>query len=191
MDAMNFKPESHLDMIICEMVDTGLVEERAVPVIQKTRKYSHSGALFVPESATSKFQVIGASGEMSEQIDYDNVDFRTVTNGGVNVSKNAVITKRDVPYSIRLSTSLKFPNGIVTGAFSYLCPDMELLLKFIPGRHQENVLRDMGREPLHPGEMLNVQIGYHYGGSKSNIYLQLTSQRASGQWVAAMDFTNF
>lgn len=164
-DALGFKPPGALDMVICEMIGTGLAVEDEVAAMRNIRKYCHKGTLFLPETASSAFQISGESYPMSEKVTYDIVDFRTIEGKRVMKLSDVRVNRDGFARYARLSTKLGFPNGSETGNFGYLCPEKNVQLRLFPRGTRIGFFPDEAVF-LREGHDLTVQVYYEYGAPK-------------------------
>lgn len=57
-DASKYEFKGKIDVIICEMLDTALIDEEQVPVINNVVKYTDEDTIFIPESVYSTIELI-------------------------------------------------------------------------------------------------------------------------------------
>lgn len=60
-DATNYKFPKEADVIICEMLDTALIDEEQVPVINNAHKYIKDDTIFIPKSVYTTIELISTN----------------------------------------------------------------------------------------------------------------------------------
>lgn len=173
-DACHFTPERNPDAVICEMVETGLIEEFIVPAMYNMRRHTSPNALFYPGSASLQLQLAGknASGArvpLSLPVEYFRCDFKHSDERGVDVEIEIPIEETGSLTHGNLLTTLDFPGGHTTGIFTSLCHPQRI--DFANSYFQEPLL------PVRSGDVVRVQLAYNFCCQRDFVHFELLGKR--------------
>jgi len=133
-DASRFEPSEKLDVIICEMVSTGLVDEYQIPATNNLIKYLKSGGKLIPHKLKSfidlvhndsffynhKLEIVRyeyswhpelISNVYSEKYTISEIDFSVKNSLDVDANFNIDIVKNGKINGVRISNETFFPDG--------------------------------------------------------------------------------
>lgn len=60
-DASSYQFEGNIDVVICEMLDTALIDEEQVPVINNISKYATKDTIFIPKAVCNTIELISTN----------------------------------------------------------------------------------------------------------------------------------
>ncbi len=146
-DARTVVPPEKPDVIICEMVATGLIEELQIPVMNHALQFAKRGARIIPQKIdclveavhvedrfygfrlpVPQYQYPGLDSAivspLTARLIYQHVDFTKVNRQQVAVSLNLDIRARPSVHTvngIRLSNTTGFPGGVTLGGTIAYC----------------------------------------------------------------------
>lgn len=148
-DACSVKLPEKVDVVICEMIATGLIDELQIPVMNHIHQYCKEDTKFIPGSISSfielvtmnntfyghRMQVVQYEYEweksfrsqpLSAKIPYSTVDFSKRNEVSVSGQFNLPINKRGSINGIKISNMTHFPDGSTFGHSAAYC--MPLIL---------------------------------------------------------------
>lgn len=126
-DGTTFEFPKKADLIVCEMLDTALIDEEQVPTLQHAKKYLKDNGKIIPKAIINAAELV----EMPrENIHYDDVESNTkyevssdtVTYGKIDFSDDFKETFDDV-LSFRITKDSKV-NGIKLTTYTLLSEDI-------------------------------------------------------------------
>lgn len=156
------------DVIICEMLDTALIDEQQVPVINNVLKYAKEDTIIIPKSTYDTIRV-GFSNRshitykedentcfksFSEEIKYNCVDFSKQTNPGFEKDIQISIRADGEINSLLITTYTCVTEDLITGPTPMLNPPL-----LVPVNNLE----------VNDGDMINVNLKYMMGGGLNTI----------------------
>jgi len=151
-DASKYEFPESLDVIICEMVSTGLIDEFQVPAMNHALHFAKEDVRVIPESIDNYIELVSIndvfyghklpivqyeygeyvkeqdwkSHSLSEKVMYADVDFRSENDPQIISTQQIHITGNGVVNAIRISNNSTFPDGSTLGATLAYC--MPLML---------------------------------------------------------------
>lgn len=173
-DAKAFVPRNNIGYVICELVDSGLMAEPMVPVIQHIRQFATPNAIFVPERAVSRLAIYEQLSErqkperLTRTVQYDDVSLSAVTATGIDITIELEMVKDGRPNTTILKTDLVYPNGVITRqGFHSLCVPRPVKLNLdAPSRPWKDHISDIFHSlpPMaYSGQKISLNIKYKYG----------------------------
>lgn len=177
-DAREVEIPEEVDVILCELLDTGLIAELQVPVMNYAmQEFASSDTKTVPNEARTTMQLIKSdysfydyefriphfqeygsrtSNQMSAEETYHSVSFDEQNSELVDKRVTLEATESGLVDGIQLNTEVQFaPEMEYTGASPWLNPPLNL-----PFNKEIEVS---------PGDTVTVEISYELGGGLSNI----------------------
>ncbi|MCF7844930.1 MAG: methyltransferase domain-containing protein [Kiritimatiellales bacterium] len=148
-DASKVKFPEKLDVVICEMIATGLIDEYQVPVMNNINKYLKNSSIIIPERIKNFADLVYNNDkfyglrlpivryEYFEQIDkeatntdsfskkqmYSEIDFRERNKLSISANLNIKILKNGIINGIRISNETYFHNNSkLGGTLAYCMP---------------------------------------------------------------------
>lgn len=117
-DATKVELPEKADTIICEMLDTALIDEQQVPVINHIQQYAKKDTTFIPKAVYSTIQLINTKiayityyedehpkiTEASDEKRYDYIEFNKKINPEVNKEIKIKSNKKTTINAIKLTT---------------------------------------------------------------------------------------
>lgn len=143
-DATNVKIPEKIDMVICEMIATGLFDECQIPAMNNIQKYLNKGAKILPLKFENYIELVNANNSfygheikviqyeypwesdwnptiLSSKETYKTINFGIKNNGDVNTKLNIGIKKSGVVNAIRFTNLSTFPDGSKLGETAAYC----------------------------------------------------------------------
>ncbi len=153
-DARDLKLNEKADVVICEMLDTGLIEESQVEVMNyAVENLAKKDFIPIPLKAKSRLQLIQANfsfyGEvislpyfednntrenydaLSDPVEYDNIDFRSLNNASVDKEVSMHVNKSGNYNAVRITTVIELTEGVNVHGSPWLNPP--LIIPVRPG----------------------------------------------------------
>lgn len=188
-DARTFSPGLKADVIICEMLDTGLISEFQVP----TMNYAISsllkpGGTVIPLSADTRitavevdFKIHGwdfplshfdaldtnrVKSKISKPLTIHTADFRYYNDTQVIADVQLDLVNTGIVNAICMETSVIFHGDEVTNGSDWLNPPLILAVPVYKTR---------------PGDKLRVRLNYQLGGTLNGIRIQTEYLNAGGE----------
>ena len=126
-DASRYEFPEKADTIICEMLDTALIDEEQVPVINNAHKYIKEDTVFIPKSVYSTVEIISTNINhityyednipeyisLSDEIKYHSISFQDVICEKVNVEISINIMKAGKINALKLTTYTILTDNII------------------------------------------------------------------------------
>jgi len=117
-DATKVELPEKADTIICEMLDTALIDEQQVPVINHIHQYAKEDTTFIPKAVYSTLQLINTKityityyedehpkiTEASDEIRYDYIEFNKRIDEEVNKEIKIKANKKTTINAIKITT---------------------------------------------------------------------------------------
>ncbi|AXI24729.1 hypothetical protein CFE53_00510 [Methanofervidicoccus sp. A16] len=169
-DAREYVPKDEVDVVVMEMLDTALITEPQVPVINAILKKGilKEGGRIIPQRVYNTAQVVLArmdhiyydeevtSQPLSNEVLYSTVDFNRVNREEVSYHLEFRISCNEVKedrIGIRLNTYTQLTEDTVAGSTPMLNPPLIIPIK----------------NPRIEGNILKVKLSYRMGGDLESI----------------------
>ncbi|RAP44497.1 MAG: hypothetical protein BZ135_08210 [Methanosphaera sp. rholeuAM6] len=137
-DASSYEFKEKADVIICEMLDTALIDEEQVPVINNAIKYAKEDTVFIPESTYDTIQVGEAKlsyvtyqefgnrtfNSLSSEIKYNEVNFSRKINPNFEKDINLTIEKAGTINCLLITTYTCVADNLITEPTPMLNPPL-------------------------------------------------------------------
>lgn len=145
-DARTVKLPCKVDVVICEMIATGLIDEMQVPVINHIHNFCKKHTTFIPQSISSFVELVNSNDvfykeklfvvrydyveenslralPLSEKKCFSEVDFRNKIHDRVSIDLRFKIHKSGLMNGIKISNESLLPNNkIFETSFAYCMP---------------------------------------------------------------------
>jgi predicted RNA methylase len=180
-DVRNLDFENEADVVICEMLDTGLIAELQVPVMnQALRKIMKPGARTIPSSVTNYVQLVRvdyvfagmhlplihfeahgsrpAETVFTDRHPYGSVFFDRENSLSLDEKIELAILQTGTANSLRLTTDTVLAGGIVQGGIPWFNPPIVLPL---------------GEARVRAGTAVHAHLAYDFGGGTSSVRYSL------------------
>lgn len=169
-DASEYNFKEQADVIIAELLDTALITEPQVPVLNSIIKkgYLKENGKIIPEKVYNTAQIVIAkmghiyydeeviSKSVSEEILYDTIDFYKINKEEVSYNLKFKIDdnyKEGTNLGIRLNTYTELTNKIMSGSSPMLNPPLVIPIE----------------NPVIKDNILNIILSYKMGGDLDSI----------------------
>ena len=135
-DVLNYNFPKKADLFVCEMLDTALIDEEEVPILNQVRKYLKKDGKIIPQGVINIIELVNLE---RNYIHYDeNVNYETLSNPivydeinfleEINPNFEDVITlkanKDAVINGVKITTITKLTHNIVCGPTPMLNPPL-------------------------------------------------------------------
>jgi predicted RNA methylase len=167
-DATKFSFSKKADVIICEMLDTALIDEEQVPVLNSVRKYLKNSGIIIPcgilnciepvqvdtenicyeEDGHPKNRVLGAPNF------YSRINFRYHIEETFNDSIDIKIKTHGIISGVKITTFTLITEDIICGPTPMLNPPL-----IIP----------VERTKVYPNDIINLNLHYKMGGGLESV----------------------
>lgn len=142
------------DVIICEMLDTALIDEQQVPAINNALHYTKKDTIIIPKSTCDTIQV-GFSNRshitykedentifksFSEEIKYNTVDFSKQTNPEFEKDIKMTVNKSGQLNSLLITTYTSVTEDLITGPTPMLNPPLLIPVKTLEVKESETII---------------------------------------------------
>ncbi len=168
-DASKYIFPEKADVIICEMLDTALIDEEQVPVINNAIKYKKDSTIFIPKSVYSTIQLSYSNIHhityyedehpkyeiLSDELIYQKVNFSEEIDDTMEIEVSLKVTKDGLLNSIKITTYTIIMDDVIIGPTPMLNPPL-----LVPLNHQYNVKKD---------EIIILTLKYVMGGGLNTI----------------------
>lgn len=181
-DAREVDIPEDVDVLMCELLDTGLIAELQVPVMNyATENFLKDSGKVIPHSAETSMNLIKCdfefkgskfavphfeeygsreSKQISDPVSYHEVNFSYYNDEIVKEKITLEASKSGTTNAIQLNTDVKFAESLnPTGSSPWLDPPLNLPL-------EDEIY-------VNPGDELEVEIDYELGGGLGNIHYEL------------------
>jgi predicted RNA methylase len=167
-DATKFSFSNKADVIICEMLDTALIDEEQVPVLNSVRKYLKADGVIIPYGILNCIEPVQVDTEdicyeedghpknrvLGDPNFYSRINFMEYTSETFNESLNIKIKNQGTVSGVKITTFTLITDDIICGPTPMLNPPL-----IIP----------VERTKVYPGEIIQLHLHYHMGGGLESV----------------------
>jgi len=167
-DASKFPFETKADIIICEMLDTALIDEEQVPVLNKARNYLKKNGLVIPFGIITCLEPVETTCEhisyeedgypknsvLGEPLFYSKITFGSYVDPKFNQKFKIKINRSGIVSGLKLTTFTLITKKIICGPTPMLNPPL-----IIPVNKLNAVKNDV----------LEVNLSYEMGGGLESV----------------------
>ncbi|MCK9150797.1 methyltransferase domain-containing protein [Methanobacterium alcaliphilum] len=170
-DVLEYKFTEKADLIICEMLDTALIDEEQVPVLNKALKYLKDNGDIIPcgvingaelvfmKSPRLSYQDVDTPEFLDYQVKgplivYNKINFNREINEKVNIDLELTVNIQGMVNAIKITTFTLLTPDIICGPTPMLNPPL-----FIP----------IGELYLDEGDEIKINLSYTMGGGLDTI----------------------
>ncbi len=182
----NFKPYSNItlinddardivfpekaDLIICEMLDTALIDEEQIPVLNSILKYLKRGGNIIPCRILNAVELVSMKGNiisyeddvlknlnyesMSDMVIYNQIEFKNKVDEDIDILVEFDALKEGNVSGIKITTFTLLTPDIICGPTPMLNPPL-----MIP----------TGKIKVNKGDTIKMELSYKMGGGLDNI----------------------
>ncbi|MCF0226849.1 MAG: methyltransferase domain-containing protein [Methanobrevibacter sp.] len=162
-DAIDYEYPFKADLIVCEMLDTALIDEEQVPALINAKNYLKDNGVIIPQAIINSAELVKMPRRnihyddvdsntkyetISEEVFYNNIDFLDDLNPYFNKVITFGIQKDSEVNGIKITTYTKLSDDIICGPTPMLNPPL-----LIP----------INKKYVKCNDLINVRIKYHMG----------------------------
>ena len=151
------------DLIVCEMLDTALIDEEQVPAIKNARKYLNENGRIIPEGIVNLMQLVNMEREyfhyddvdaninyesLSDEIVYSSFNFLDEFSSNFKATVQLKVNENSIANGIKVTTVTRVFDNIVCGPTPMLNPPLLIPLK---------------EKEVTKGQQINVELSYVMG----------------------------
>lgn len=165
-DVLNHEFAKKADLIVCEMLDTALIDEEEIPVLNHARKFLKEDGKIIPSGIINTVQLVnleihhihwdeGADYEtLSDEISYSKFDFLDEIRPEFKANIKLKAKKEGLLNGVKITTYTKLTDDIIAGPLPMLNPPL-----LIP----------LDEKHVNVNEFINVEIEYIMGNGIESI----------------------
>jgi len=167
-DATKLSFSNKANVIICEMLDTALIDEEQIPVLNSVRKYLKDGGITIPYGIINCIEPIQVETEyicyeedghpqnrvLGEPLFYSRINFLSYTPETFNEYLDIKIKISGIVSGVKITTFTLITNNIICGPTPMLNPPL-----IIP----------VERTKVYPGNKLQLNLIYEMGGGLGSV----------------------
>lgn len=165
-DALNYDFTKKADLIVCEMLDTALVDEEEIPVLNHAKKFLKDDGTIIPHGVINTVELAnierdyvhwdeGAKYEiLSDETVYSEFNFLDDINPEFKTNLSLQAKKQGLVNGLKITTYTKLNDNIIAGPLPMLNPPL-----LIP----------LDEKPVNINDFINVEIKYIMGNGIESI----------------------
>ncbi len=165
-DALKYKFAKKADLIVCEMLDTALIDEEEVPVLNQVKKHLKEGGKIIPQGIINTAELVNLERHyihwdedvnydiLSDQIIYSKINFKDDINPDFKANLNLKANKNGILNGIKITTYTKLNDNIICGPTPMLNPPL-----LIP----------LDERKVRVNDFINVELKYIMGNGIESI----------------------
>ncbi len=167
-DATKFSFSKKADVIICEMLDTALIDEEQVPVLNSVRKYLKDTGIIIPYGILNCIEPVQVDTEnicyeedghpknrvLGDPNFYSRINFRYHTPETFNESLDIKIKTSGIISGVKITTFTLITENIICGPTPMLNPPL-----IIP----------VERTKVYPDDIIRLNLQYKMGGGLESV----------------------
>ncbi|WP_458453712.1 methyltransferase domain-containing protein [Methanobrevibacter sp.] len=135
-DVLNYEFRKKADLIVCEMLDTALIDEEEIPALNRAKEFLKPDGEIIPKGVINAVELVnferhylhwdeGARHEiMSDQIIYDEINFKDEINPEFKTVLKLKATKEGLLNGLKITTFTKLTDNIIAGPLPMLNPSL-------------------------------------------------------------------
>ena len=168
-DVLNYKFSKKADLIVCEMLDTALIDEEEVPVLNYAKNFLKDDGKIIPEGVINSAQLVSMQREhihwdegakyeeISEEIIYSEINFLDKLNPDFTTNLKFKISKDARLNGLKITTYTILSKNLIAGPLPMLNPPLLIPL------NEKQVKRN---------NFINVKLKYTMGEGIESIQLE-------------------
>jgi predicted RNA methylase len=167
-DASKFSFSKKADVIICEMLDTALIDEEQLPVLNSVRKYLKDSGVIIPCGIINCIEPIQVGTEhicyeedghpknlvLGEPLFYSRIDFGIYSAETFRESLEIKIKTSGIVSGVKITTFTLITKDIICGPTPMLNPPLIIPLE---------------KTKVQKGNILQLDLGYEMGGGLESV----------------------
>jgi len=176
-DAKNINFPEKADLIICEMLDTALIDEEQIPVLKSISRYLKNDGKIIPRKILTGIEPVNLKADhicyendkmphqklLGELKIYHEIDFLGEINENVDTNVEIIINKKGTFSGVKLTSFTLLTPNIICGPTPMMNPPM-----FIPTTKID----------VEPQDKLKIHLKYRMGGGLNSI--RIKAEKISG-----------
>ncbi|MBQ9159916.1 MAG: methyltransferase domain-containing protein [Methanobrevibacter sp.] len=135
-DALEFNFPKKADLIVCEMLDTALIDEEEVPVLNNAKKYLTEDGEIIPQGIINTVELVNLERHyvhwdedvnydvLSKPIVYSKINFKDDINPEFQVNLKLKANKEGIVNGLKITTFTKLNDNIICGPTPMLNPPL-------------------------------------------------------------------
>ena len=135
-DALEFNFPKKADLIVCEMLDTALIDEEEVPVLNNAKKYLTEDGEIIPQGIINTVELVNLERHyvhwdedvnydvLSKPIVYSKINFKDGINPEFQVNLKLKANKEGIVNGLKITTFTKLNDDIICGPTPMLNPPL-------------------------------------------------------------------
>ena len=165
-DALKYEFRKKADLIVCEMLDTALIDEEEVPVLNQVKKHLKEGGEIIPRGIINTAELVSLERHyihwdedvnyevLSNPIIYSEINFKDDINPDFKADLNLKVNKDGIVNGLKITTYTKLNDNIICGPTPMLNPPL-----LIP----------LGERKVKANDFINVELKYIMGNGIESI----------------------
>ena len=135
-DALNFEFRKKADLIVCEMLDTALIDEEEIPVLNHVKKFLNDDGEIIPQGIINTVELVNMERHnvhwdegaeysvLSDEVVYSKFNFLDEINPEFNTILKLRAKKEGVLNGLKITTYTKLNDDIIAGPLPMLNPPL-------------------------------------------------------------------
>ena len=165
-DALKYEFRKKADLIVCEMLDTALIDEEEVPVLNQVKKHLKEGGEIIPQGIINTAELVSLERHyihwdedvnyevLSNPIIYSKINFKDDINPDFKADLNLKVNKDGIVNGLKITTYTKLNENIICGPTPMLNPPL-----LIP----------LDERKVRANDFINVELKYIMGNGIESI----------------------
>ena len=165
-DALKYEFRKKADLIVCEMLDTALIDEEEVPVLNQVKKHLKEGGEIIPQGIFNTAELVSLERHyihwdedvnyevLSNPIIYSKINFKDDINPDFKADLNLKVNKDGIVNGLKITTYTKLNENIICGPTPMLNPPL-----LIP----------LDERKVRANDFINVELKYIMGNGIESI----------------------
>ena len=165
-DALKYEFRKKADLIVCEMLDTALIDEEEVPVLNQVKKHLKEGGEIIPQGIINTAELVSLERHyihwdedvnyevLSNPIIYSEINFKDDINPDFKADLNLKVNKDGIVNGLKITTYTKLNENIICGPTPMLNPPL-----LIP----------LDERKVRANDFINVELKYIMGNGIESI----------------------
>ena len=175
-DATKFSFSKKADVIICEMLDTALIDEEQVPVLNSVRKYLKDSGIIIPCGILNCIEPVQVDTEnicyeedghpknrvLGDPNFYSRINFKYNIEETFDESIDIKIKTEGIISGVKITTFTLITEDIICGPTPMLNPPLIIPVK---------------RTKVYPNDIINLNLHYKMGGGLKSVRARIENIR--------------
>ena len=165
-DVLNYEFSKKADLIVCEMLDTALIDEEEIPVLMHAKKFLKKTGKIIPDSVINTAELVfmkrhyihwdeNAEYEsLSNQVTYSKFNFLDDINPEFKTDIQFKSNKSGIINGLKITTFTKLTDNIIAGPLPMLNPPL-----LIP----------LDEKQINTNDIINVELKYIMGSGIESV----------------------